>query len=112
MKNSDNEAIKTELPNGAILYVEATLLGGKEKIANKLPSFGEVTQVLDGITDTLLQSLKRAKPKKASVEFGLEIALESGQVTAMLVKGTGAAHLTLTLEWDEENTEQAQGTPL
>ncbi len=45
-------------------------------------------------------ALARVKPTKASVELGLEIGVEAGQLTALLVKGTGKANLKITLQWD------------
>jgi hypothetical protein len=49
----------------------------------------------------LTTALKKVKPKKASVEFGLEVAVESGKLTTLLVKGTGTANLKIALEWGE-----------
>ena len=51
----------------------------------------------------MLTTLQKVKPRAASVEFGLEIGIESGQLTALLVKGTGTANLKITLEWGEIN---------
>jgi hypothetical protein len=34
--------------------------------------------------------------------LGLEVGLESGNLTALLVKGTGTANLKLILEWGGE----------
>ncbi|CAG1769142.1 hypothetical protein BAC3_00082 [uncultured bacterium] len=62
--------------------------------------FDEITNVIEAISDKLLTSIKKAKPKKASVEFGLAVGVESGQLTALWVKGQGTAHITVTLEWE------------
>jgi hypothetical protein len=51
------------------------------------------------IADTIKASLDKAKPSKASVEFGLEFGYESGQLTAMIVKGASKANLKIILEW-------------
>lgn len=95
------EMIRTNLPNGATLYIETAILGGKEEVSFTLPDFNEVTHVLEGIAESVVTGLKKVKPQKASIEFGLEAALESGQLTALLVKGTGTANLKVTLEWGE-----------
>jgi hypothetical protein len=39
-------------------------------------------------------------PSKATVTFGIDVAVEPGQLTAMLVKGGGNATLEITLEWE------------
>jgi NTP-dependent ternary system trypsin peptidase co-occuring protein len=74
-------------------------LGGEEDISFRLPEFREVMDSIEQIAATLSEMMKRVKPSKAAVEFGIEIAAESGGLTALLVKGTGKANLVLKLEW-------------
>jgi len=47
----------------------------------------------------IAEPINRAKPSKATVKFGMELAVESGKLTAMLVKGSGKANLEISLEW-------------
>lgn len=100
--NQKNKMVKTMLENGAIIHIEATPLGGEQLIGSGLPhSFKEITDVIEGLSDSLVTTLKKVKPHKASVEFGLEIAIESGSLTSLLVKGSGDANIKITLEWGE-----------
>ncbi len=50
----------------------------------------------------MLRTLKRVKPSKAIVEFGIEIAASEGRLIAVVVKGDAKANLKITLEWGEE----------
>ncbi|HCK82453.1 MAG TPA: CU044_2847 family protein [Candidatus Competibacter sp.] len=93
------ELIPVRLANGVQIRVAATLLGGNEDVAIKPLSFDEIADTIEGIAGSLNAALQKVKPKKASVEFGLEVAVESGALTALLVKGTGTATLKITLEW-------------
>jgi Na+/H+-translocating membrane pyrophosphatase len=95
------EIIKVELTNGTIIHVQVTALGGEEEVAFILPAFKGVTDAIEGIAESVVTTLQKVKPHKASVEFGLEVALESGQLTALLVKGSGSSNLKITLEWGE-----------
>jgi hypothetical protein len=99
------EIIEAELANGSTLHIQATVLGGEEEVAFTLLSFKEVTDAIEGIGQSVLTTLQKVKPRKASVEFGVEVALESGQLTALLVKGTGTSNLKITLEWGELSSE-------
>lgn len=99
------EIIKTELANGAIVHIQATALGGEEEVGFTLLSFKGVTDAIEGIVELVDKTLRKVKPRKACVEFGLEIALESGQLTALLVKGSGTSNLQITLEWGESSFE-------
>ncbi|VVJ18360.1 Uncharacterised protein [Amycolatopsis camponoti] len=90
---------------GHPVYVEAVLVGGAEdeEVAARVPSFGEFTEALGSVTrsvtDAVLGGLGKVKPAKVGVEFGCEIGVESGQLTAILVKGTAKANVKVTLEW-------------
>src|SRR5436189_5459297 len=101
------EIVKAELDNGTTIHIEATSLGGEERVACSIPSFKEVTDAVEGIAHAMVTTLKKVKPQQASVEFGLEIGVESGRLTALLVKGAGTANLKIILQWGEisENTE-------
>ena len=99
------EIIKAELANGAIIHIQATTLGGEEEVAFTLSSFKEVTDAIEGIAESVVTTLQKVKPRKASVEFGLEVALEAGHLTALLMKGSGTSNLKITLEWGEPSSE-------
>jgi hypothetical protein len=100
---SKTEVVKAALDNGTTIRIEATSFGGEERVAHNIPSFKEVTDAVEGIADAVVTTLKKVKPQRASVEFGVEIGVESGQLTALLVKGTGTANLKITLQWGEVN---------
>lgn len=104
--------IETRLSDGTIIHVQATLLGGEEKVVRRgVPSFEGVTKAIEGIAESVMKTLRKVQPHKASVEFSLEVALESGQLTAFLVKGSSTANLKVTLEWNEgisHNEPEAQ----
>src|SRR5713101_996403 len=97
------ETVKTQLENGATIRIQATSLGGEQRVANPnfIAPFTEVTEAIEGIADSVMTTLKKVKPRSATVEFGLEIGVEAGKLTALLVKGTGTASLKITLEWSE-----------
>jgi hypothetical protein len=97
---SRTELVKVKTASGKTIGVEAMLIGGEEDVAAGMLSFDGVADALDEISRTIVKALDSAKPKKATVEFGLEVALESGKLTAMLVKGSGTASLKVTLEWE------------
>lgn len=62
-------------------------------------AWDDVAQLLQQAGRVLSESLQAIKPTRATVEFGIQLAVESGNLTALLVKGTGSASLKVTLEW-------------
>jgi hypothetical protein len=95
------EIIPVKLDDDLVIHIQATSLGGEERVGAGIPSFKEVTDAIEGIANAVVKTLKKTKPRSGSVEFGLEVGVESGKLTALLVKGTGTANLKITLEWGE-----------
>ena len=91
--------LKTKLKNGKFVLIETSKVRGEQKIAAKSFDFKQVASSIESIVDAIKGSLEKAKAKKTSVEFGLEIGVESGQLTALIVKGSGKANLKITMEW-------------
>ncbi len=100
---SHTEIVEAQLKDGPIIRIQATSLGGQEPVGIGLPSFQEVTDAVEGIAKSVMTTLEKVKPRRATVEFGLEIGLESGKLTAIIVKGSGTANLKITLEWGKAN---------
>ena len=95
------ENVPVQLADGVQMYVEATMLRGDEDIAFQVLSFEDVTKTIESIAGAVTAAMQKIKPKKANVEFGLEIAVETGKLTTLLVQGSGKANLTISLEWGE-----------
>jgi hypothetical protein len=58
-----------------------------------------IQAAIEGIAEMVTGALQKVAPDKAAIEFGLEVGPESGNVTALWVKGTGKANLKIKLEW-------------
>lgn len=111
-KESRIENIPVQLENGALIRVEATVIGSNIQVGEveeiesdvgaSIQSLKEVTDAIEGIAGSVVESLKKFKPSKSSIEFGVEFGYESGQLTALIVKGTGKANLKITMEWTQE----------
>ncbi len=102
---TSTEIIKAALPNGTCIHIQATVLDSEEEVAFTLPSFKGVMTAIEGIAESVLTTFEKAKPQRACIEFGLEVALEAGQLTALLVKGSGTTNLKITLEWGTSPSE-------
>jgi len=94
-----HQIIPVDIENTTIL-VELSGSAGEREIAGGIhPSFSNVTKAITSVAKEIAGAIESAKPKKASVEFGCDLAIESGQLTALIVKGSGTASLKVTLEW-------------
>jgi hypothetical protein len=100
------EIVSALLSDGTTVKIAASPLGGDEDVLDykTILPFKQVTDTIEGIAKDILATLQKAKPDKATIEFGVEIGVESGALIACLVKGTGTANLKITLEWTKEST--------
>ena len=87
--------------NDKKIFAEVSILGGEEDVASKLPSFETVTEAIEDISSHLSSVFDKVKPDKASVEFGIQLTLESGKLAALIVKGQGSSSMKVTLEWNK-----------
>ncbi|MEO0405465.1 MAG: CU044_2847 family protein [Bacteroidota bacterium] len=101
----DSETISVTLPNGSAIKFETSDFG-REEVSFDNFSFEEIDSALLGITDAIKRTIQKVKPQKASVKFGIEIGVESGNLTAIIVKGASKANLEITLEWEQEIHQQ------
>jgi hypothetical protein len=96
-----SETVPVQLPNGAIVRVEVTNTG-REDVSFEMKQFQPVADAIEGVVQMIAAPLQKVRPKKATVKFGMELAIEAGQLTAVIVKGSGKANLEITLEWETQ----------
>jgi hypothetical protein len=99
--------VRAQLPGGAVVGVQAHRVGSAEEDVSalgKVLDFKGVIDSIESIATAMTEALAKAKPHKAGVEFGVDVGVESGGLTALLVKGSGTATLTITLEWESSQT--------
>jgi len=102
------QVVKATLPDGTVVRLEARTAGSTQEDVSALSEtlkFEGVVNAVESISSAMTKALASVKPDKATVEFGVDVAVESGALTALLVKGKGTATLTVTLEW------QSKGAP-
>jgi hypothetical protein len=105
-----NYTVPVVLPNKARVRVEATPIkrSGDSDVAfesvKEALATDEIREAIEGIAEMVAGGFRKIAPQKASIEFGLEVGLESGKLTALWVKGSGKANLKITLEWSHPST--------
>lgn len=106
----DRSIVEVELPNGVTALVQAVETGGGAAKAARTGGLdlSALTGTLEGMSIAVKSALVKAAPDKMSVEFGLELAMRSGALTAMLVGGGGSASLRVMLEW--QNGDESSGS--
>jgi hypothetical protein len=95
------DTVSAKLEDGTIVKVQVAATGGRQDVAGgQVPNFKDVSKAIEGLVAAVATPIHKAMPSKATVTFGIDVAVEPGQLTAMLVKGGGNATLEITLEWE------------
>jgi hypothetical protein len=95
------QPVKLQGEEGRLIYIEAISHGGREEVGLlQTVAFDQITDVFEGIARGIGDALEKAKPKKASVELGVEFGLEAGKLIAMIARGSGKANIKIRLEWE------------
>lgn len=86
--------------NNTPVQLEVQAAGDRETdVTMRTPSFDGVVNSIKEISGELTKALSELTPDRATLEFGVDVGIEAGQLTALLVKGSGSATLRITLEW-------------
>jgi hypothetical protein len=96
----DQRLVRVDVGGGRIIQVEARSVDPEADIGiGDILSFQGMVDSIEAIAASMTAALAKAKPDKATVEFGVDIGVEAGGLTSLIVKGTGKATLTITLQW-------------
>ena len=90
--------VSIELEGGRRILVEA-MTRGDERVSMSMPKFSGFAEAVTDISRAVMAAIDAVKPDSAEVEFGIDASVESGELTALLVKGSGTANLKVTLSW-------------
>lgn len=111
MVSSQTISVPVEV-EGVTVMVEATCLKAQiedinstneieSEVSGKILSFEEVSETITAVSTGLAKSWAVVKPTKATVEFGVELQYQPGQLLAAIVQGSSKVNLKITLEWSK-----------
>jgi len=95
------QIVPVQINENITVMVEARGLGGEQDVSRQLLDFEGVTDAIEALTGAIATTINKVKPDKATVELGLDIAVKSGKLTALLVEGTGKGNIKITLQWGQ-----------
>lgn len=99
--------VKVTLANGTTVIVQAQSVAGEAPVGIKSVPFEKIASAVEGITQSLAEVWEKARPSRASVEFGIDFAWDTGELLAMFVDGSTTASMKITLEWGEPSSQQS-----
>ncbi|MDI1462462.1 CU044_2847 family protein [Catellatospora sp. KI3] len=88
--------------SGTVAFVEARVLDDEVRIASVPKAISSALTGIREVGKQLFETLAEIQPKRATLEIGIEFAMESGELTALIVNGSAASSVKLTLEWERD----------
>jgi Trypsin-co-occurring domain 1 len=100
MNGNPNALVKVDMGDGQLVTMEVRNVNPERPVGiGDVLSFDGVAASIEAVAERVTTALARVKPDNASVEFGVDVGVESGMLTGLIAKGTGNATLKVTLEW-------------
>jgi uncharacterized protein YoxC len=97
--------VKVTLANGTTAIVQVQSVAGEAPVSIKSVPFEKVAKAVEGVTQSLTEVWEKTKPSKATVEFGVDFAWDTGELLAMFVDGSASASMKITLEWEKSSSQ-------
>ncbi|GEL94020.1 CU044_2847 family protein [Cellulomonas composti] len=99
-----DRVVTAELEAGAPpVKIEVVARGGdREQDVSALGdvlAFSDLTESVGRVARAMTDALRRARPDEAEVTFGLDVAVEAGRLTSLVVKGGATATFQVRLLW-------------
>lgn len=104
MHNEKTKPISVKLDDETTIQIETAIPRGEHNISDTkmVMEYEKFSMSVEKIATQTLEPLKNLKAKKVTLKMGLALGLESGGLTAMIVKGTGKANMEITIEWEND----------
>ncbi|MFE2675328.1 CU044_2847 family protein [Streptomyces hygroscopicus] len=79
---------------------EAAVDGEETEIGARRPGLDQVISGLNAVARAVGEQARQSTASKVTLEFGCDIALESGSLVAAIGKASAKSAFKVTLEWD------------
>jgi hypothetical protein len=108
--DDESEVVPVRLPNGVVVGVEVAEGGAGNVSALDQLDFRQVEDVIEGLAQVVTRALRKSRPHRATAELGLNLKVESGNLTGILVKAGGSASLKISLTWERSSGANGNGS--
>ncbi|MFF0449790.1 CU044_2847 family protein [Streptomyces sp. NPDC004609] len=110
-----SELVQAEMPDGTTMWVRV----GDGDEGPRDTSFGgalsrrldDLPRTLESVTRSVREGLRNASPDEVALEFGIEVAVKSGQLVSVLTEAGGSATLRVTVTWRKDEHPQTAVAP-
>ena len=103
-----SELIEVEPPDGQIIWAHVAENAGPRDVGlrDHVRKLKGLTEALQGVAQNLRDGLASIRPDDVTVSFGIEMVVGDDGLVAALAGVSGAATLTVTLNWRNESAKR------
>lgn len=98
--STKSEPIFVKIDEETSIIINTSTIIGEEEVSLLGFKIEDLTKQIKRFSSAVLSSIKDTGLSKASIEFGVNAAIKSGKLTALIAEGTSQANLKITLEWN------------
>jgi hypothetical protein len=94
-----------------VLDLDDSTGGGERQVAGGAPSLSGALVAIEDFAAGFRRAVQAVAPRRATVEFSMSFAMQSGRVIALFVDGRAEGSVKVTLEWGADDPDPAGGPP-
>jgi hypothetical protein len=103
-----SEIVPVQLPDGQQIWARVTGSGGPQDVGfasrTKALVAQEFKRTVQAVVDNLHGALDQYNADEVSIDFGIELSVQSGQVLSVLSEAGATASVTVHLTWKKPAT--------
>ncbi|MGV9506848.1 CU044_2847 family protein [Streptomyces tendae] len=102
--------VEARLPDGTAVSIVAVSSDGRDPAqdisARGVPTLDDVRSAITGMATLARDAVEAVRPDSATVEFGVDVKVEAGKLSGLIVSGAANATLKVTLSWESSSAPQ------
>ena len=96
----ETDRIPVKIDDDTTILIEIKQMG-REDVGLDPFEFSSISESIEKLATALSKPIQNVKPNKATLKFGIEIAIEQGSLVSSIVRGNGKSNIEITLEWSK-----------
>ncbi|MEZ7004622.1 CU044_2847 family protein [Streptomyces sp. AD55] len=108
--SESTQVVEACLPDGTAVSIVAVSADGRDAAqdisARGIPSLDDVRSAISGMASLTRDAVQAVRPDSATVEFGVDVKVESGKLSGLIVSGAANATIKVTLKWESTPATQ------
>lgn len=99
MSDTQTISLPIQLSDGTVVFAEVQQTDREEEVSLKDYNINDALSSLKSLVSDILTPLDEFSCDKVALELNVGLAVQSGKLTSLLIKGSGTSSFKITLEF-------------